>query len=99
MYNEWSLDIFYKGINDPALDTDVKKLEENVALYKTKIAALSYDNTAASLREIIDIKEATTVLVRKIAGYCSLRRSANSQDGEVSALMRCSRSTGSISAR
>ena len=87
MYNEWSLDIFYKGINDPALDTDVKKLEENVALYKTKIAALSYDNTAASLREIIDIKEATTVLVRKIAGYCSLRRSANSQDGEVSALM------------
>ncbi len=87
MYNEWSLDIFYKGINDPALDTDVKKLEENVALYKTKIAALSYENTAASLREIIDIKEATTVLVRKIAGYCSLRRSANSQDGEVSALM------------
>ena len=87
MYNEWSLDIFYKGINDPALESDVKKLEENVALYKTKIAALSYDNTAASLREIIDIKETTAVLVRKIAGYCSLRRSANSQDGEVSAIM------------
>ena len=87
MYNEWSLDIFYKGINDPALDADVKKLEENVALYKKTIAALTPDDPAKSLREIIDIKESTTVLVRKIAGYCSLRRSANSKDGEVSALM------------
>ncbi len=87
MYNEWSLDIFYKGIDDPALEADVKKLEENVALYKKTIAALTPDDPAKSLRGIIDIKETTTVLVRKIAGYCSLRRSANSKDAEVSALM------------
>ena len=87
MYNEWSLDIFYKGIDDPALEADVKKLEENVALYKKTIAALTPDDPAKTLRGIIDIKETTTVLVRKIAGYCSLRRSANSKDGEVSALI------------
>ena len=87
MYNEWSLDIFYNGINDPALAADVKKLEDNVAIYKKSVASLSADNTARSLREIIDIKETTTLLVRKIAGYCSLRRSTNSSDSEVSALM------------
>ncbi|MBQ2308403.1 MAG: M3 family oligoendopeptidase [Clostridia bacterium] len=87
MYNEWSLDIFYKGIDDPALEADVKKLEENIALYKSTIASLTPDYPARSLRTIIDIKENTTVLVRKIAGYCSLRRSANSKDSEVSALM------------
>lgn len=87
MYNEWSLDIFYKGIDDPALEADVKKLEDNIALYKNTIASLTPDYPARSLRAIIDIKENTTVLVRKIAGYCSLRRSANSKDSEVSALM------------
>ena len=87
MYNEWSLDIFYKGIDDPSLEADVKKLEDNIALYKSTIASLTPDYPARSLRAIIDIKENTTVLVRKIAGYCSLRRSANSKDSEVSALM------------
>ena len=87
MYNEWSLDVFYKGIDDPALEADVKKLEDNVAFYKRAVASLSADNAARSLREIIDIKETTALLVRKIAGYCSLRRSANSSDSEVSALM------------
>ena len=87
MYNEWSLDIFYKGIDDPNLQADVEKLEANIALYKEKIAALDSDDPTGSLRAIIDIKETTMVLVRKIMGYCSLRRSANSKDGEVSSLM------------
>ena len=87
MYNEWSLEIFYKGIDDPELAKDISALEKNVATYKSLVAALNYDNTAKSLREIIDLKETTAVLVRKIAGYCSLRRSANSTDQEVSGIM------------
>ena len=87
MYNEWSLEIFYKGIDDPALAEDISTLEKNVATYKSLVAALNHDDTARSLREIIDLKESTAVLVRKIAGYCSLRRSANSTDKEVSGIM------------
>ena len=34
MYNEWSLDVFYKGADDPALQLDMKKIEEAVAEYK-----------------------------------------------------------------
>ena len=40
MYNEWSLDVFYKGAEDPALQLDMKKIEESVAEYKKAIAAL-----------------------------------------------------------
>ena len=87
MYNEWSLDVFYKGIDDPNLTSDMQKLEENVANYKKAVAALTFDDPARSLREIIDLKETTVVLVRKLAGYCSLRRSTNSSDSEVSGLM------------
>ncbi len=84
MYNEWSLDAFYKGIDDPAFASDMQKIEESVALYKKLIPALTYENTSKSLREIIDLKETVTVLVRRLMGYMSLRRSTNSSDTEVS---------------
>jgi len=87
MYNEWSLDIFYKGIDDPKLVSDMETLEATVASCKEAVKVLNYDDTAKSLREIIDIKETLTLLVRRLAGYFSLRRSANSGDTEVSAYM------------
>ena len=87
MYNEWSLDIFYKGIDDPNLSQDLEKLENNVKIYKNLISNLSFDCPAKTLREIIGLKESTTVLVRKLAGYCSLRRSTNSADSEVAGLL------------
>ena len=87
MYNEWSLEIFYKGIDDPALAEDLATLEGNVAAYKKLISELSDADVAKTLREIIDLKESTAVLVRKLAGYCSLRRSTNSLDSEVSGLL------------
>ena len=87
MYNEWSLDVFYKGIDDPALTADMADLEATAAEYKSAVATLSYDDVAASLRKIIDMKEKLTLLVRRLAGYFSLRRSANNADSEVSVPM------------
>ena len=84
MYNEWSLEIFYKGIDDPALQADMTKLEETITAYKTSIAALSDEDPAKELRKIIDLKETITLTVRRLAGYFSLRRSTNSADTEVS---------------
>ncbi len=84
MYNEWSLDVFYKGVDDPAFASDIAKLEDAVKQYKSLIASLSYDDTAKTLRQIIDLKETVTVTVRRLMGYMSLRRSTNSADTEVS---------------
>lgn len=84
MYDRWSLDIFYKGIDDPALTADMEKLEKTVAEYKKTVADLTLDCPACSLRKVIDQKETIAVLVRRLAGYFSLRRSANSADSEVS---------------
>ncbi len=80
MYNEWSLDVFYKGADDPALDTDLGKLEETVSEYKTAIVELDPASPAASLRRVINIKESMGTLVRRLMGFFSLRRSANSSD-------------------
>ena len=87
MYNEWSLDIFYKGADDPRLAEDMKKLEENVSEYKTAIAELDSSDAATSLRKIVGLKEATYLLVRRLAGFFSLRRSANAADTEGAAYL------------
>ena len=84
MYNEWSLDVFYKGIDDPAFASDMAKLEKCVADCKFLVPALSHDDNTAALRSVIDLKESITLLVRRLAGYLSLRRSTNSADREVS---------------
>ena len=69
MYNEWSLDALYKGADDPALSADMKKLEDTIGEYKLAVAELGKADVLSDLRRIIDIKEALTLLVRRIAGF------------------------------
>ena len=82
MYNEWSLNVLYQGIDDPALAADMTALEEAVASYKEAVASLSYDDTAKSLRRCVDASETMGLLARRLFSYFSLRRSANSADKE-----------------
>ncbi len=82
MYNEWSLDVLYKGVDDPALATDMARLEELIAEIKKSVGELDAADAANSLRKSIMLREELTVLIRRLAGYFSLRRSANSADTE-----------------
>ena len=82
MYNTWSLDVLYRGIDDPKLASDMERFEKLISLLSEAVAALDKENAAASLRRVIDVKEELTVLVRRLAGYFSLRRSADSADAE-----------------
>jgi len=82
MYNEWSLDVLYKGIDDPELAEGMARLEELIAAYKLAVAELDAADAAASIKKVITIREEMTVLIRRLAGYFSLRRSANSADTE-----------------
>ena len=80
MYNNWSLDVLYRGIDDPKLEADMKRLEELLGLLNKAVEALDKNDAAASLRRVIEVKEELTVLVRGLAGYFSLRRSVDSSD-------------------
>lgn len=82
MYNNWSLDILYRGIDDPKLETDMKRLEELLGLLNKAVEALDANDAASSLRRVIEVKEELTVTVRRLAGYFSLRRSADSSDAD-----------------
>ena len=82
MYNTWSLDVFYSGIDDPKLASDMERVEATIGLFREAVAALDKENAAATLRRVIEVKEELTVLIRRLAGYFSLRRSADSSDSE-----------------
>ena len=82
MYNTWSLDVLYRGIDDPNLASDMERYEKLIGTFSEAVAALDKANAVATLRRVIEIKEEMTVLVRRLAGYFSLRRSANSSDAE-----------------
>lgn len=82
MYNTWSLDVFYSGIDDPKLASDMERVEATIGLFREAVAALDKENAAATLRRVIEIKEGLTVLIRRLAGYFSLRRSVDSSDAE-----------------
>jgi len=82
MYNEWSLQAFYRGTDDPALENDMTRLEALVESFKASVAALSFSNIRGSLRRTIDLEEEMSRLARKLGSYFNLRRSAHSPDPE-----------------
>ena len=87
MYNEWSLEALYKGTDDKNLESDIKTLEEKIGQYKSIIANLGSKSAREDLRCVVDIDEEITVLVRRLAGFLSLRRSASSADTSVAPYM------------
>ena len=87
MYNEWSLEALYKGTDDKKLESDLKLLEEKIGEYKSIIANLGSKSAREDLRCVVDIDEEITVLVRRLAGFLSLRRSASSSDTSVAPYM------------
>ena len=82
MYNEWSLNAFYLGTDDPALEKDMARLEELIDQFKTAVSELSHSDLQTSLHHAIEIEEEISVLARKLGGYFNLRRSAHSPDTE-----------------
>ena len=82
MYNEWSLDALYRGVEDPRLQADMSRLEAVIAEYQKAAESLERSEPRACLRRSMELQEELTVLIRRLMGYFSLRRSANSSDAE-----------------
>lgn len=82
MYNEWSLDIFYEGINDPKIENDLAELAALIENFKHSVEQLDAGDARTSLRRSIEIREKISVLASRLMGFFSLRRSANSADVE-----------------
>ena len=80
MNEVWNLDPIYTGFDDPAFEADMTSLKETAALISAFAGELPSMESAAGLRKGIELQEAFAALIGKLAGYSSLRQSANTLD-------------------
>ena len=80
MNEVWNLDPIYTGFDDPAFEADMTSLKETAALISAFAGELPGMESAAGLRKGIELQEAFAALIGKLAGYSSLRQSANTLD-------------------
>jgi len=80
MNEVWNLDPIYKGFDDPAFEADMAALKAEVDAIAAFAQALPGMEPIEGLRQGIALQEKFSDLVGKLAGYASLRQSANTKD-------------------
>ncbi len=84
MYNEWSLDILYKGLEDKKYKEDVKRLSKLINEIKSLSESLEdRENEEKHLLTAVDYMEQFEVLQASLGSYLSLRESVNTSDGKI----------------
>jgi len=82
MNSTWNLDPIYKGFDDPAFASDLGELQAQVEAIVSLSQRLPETDALAGLREGIALQEEIERLAGKLAGYASLRQSADTRDTE-----------------
>ena len=80
MNDVWNLDPIYKGFDDPAFEADMEALKQKAGEITAFADGLADTAPAEGLRKGIQLQEAFSDLVSKLAGYASLRQAANTKD-------------------
>lgn len=86
MNEVWNLDPIYKGFDDPAFEQDLAKLDALSGEFTAFARDLGGD-ALQTLRRGIDFEERITKVVERLAGYASLRQSANTKDPQATSQM------------
>ena len=82
MNTEWSLDVYYKGYDDPAFAADFELLKKYAGELETALEAARKQNDEQGLVTIIEAKEAYANVLFKLAEYLELRGSVDTTDGK-----------------
>lgn len=85
MNTEWSLEILYKGIDDPAYEADVKKAEQKIEEFASYLKEIESKDWKEKAEGILVRMEEIQFAVYKLAYYLELRQSVNTEDGDIMA--------------
>ena len=87
MNDVWNLEPIYHGFDDPAFARDYETAKALIAQFAAFAAGLPERAPAQALREGVALEEKISAVVGKMAGYASLRQSANTKDPEAGSQM------------
>ena len=82
MYDRWSLDVFYKGADDPAIEADMEALKNLNAEYRSAVTNAHTGQPAEALKSIILLKEEILNVTNRLYVFFRLRRSGSGPDKE-----------------
>ena len=87
MNEVWDLSPIYKGFDDPAFDADLQELKSLVEQIVVLAEGLPQAEPLSGLTQGIALEERFSVLIGKLAGFASLRQSADTRDSEAGSRM------------
>ncbi len=87
MNDVWNLEPIYRGFDDPAFAGDYETAKALIAQFAAFAERLPERVPAQALREGVALEEKISAVVGKMAGYASLRQSANTKDPEAGSQM------------
>ncbi len=84
--NEWSLDILYKGFDDENFINDFHALDSEIEKCIKLTDALSHEDEATTLKNVLTALEKYTVLKEKIGSFISLNQSTDTSNSKAASL-------------
>ena len=82
MYDRWSLDVLYSGFEDEKFQNDLNKLDELIETQIAFAASLGEKDARTTAKEALTGIENFRKTFSTLIEYCSLRQSADTNDGE-----------------
>lgn len=82
MYDKWSLDVLYSGFDDEKFQSDLKKFDEIIENITVFASALGEKDSRTTAKEALTNIEELHHILSSLLIYCSLRQSADTNDGE-----------------
>lgn len=87
MNTEWSLDVLYKGYDDPAYQQDLEKLDILINKLHTFADNLGKDSDKDTVIEYIALTEEFSLLITKLYSYTELRESTDTTNSETTSYL------------
>ena len=87
MNTEWSLDVLYKGYDDPAYQQDLEKLDTLINKLHTFAENLGKDSDKDTVIEYVALTEEFSLLVTKLYSYTELRESTDTTNSETTSYL------------
>ncbi len=80
MNQEWSLDVLYKGYDDPDFVRDMESLPDQIGAYRRVVSSLGEGDAKEQLTGLLKAEEELTAFVLRLELFLSLKQSACSTD-------------------
>lgn len=82
MYDRWSLDVLYKGLDDPRFIEEYNQLDTYIGKFKAQAESLGTKDARTTAKECLTLKEDYHKALYRLVNYCALRQNADTNDGE-----------------